>query len=274
MIGGVVAGAHSASDTGRPAETANLVCDLDGVIYLGEQAIPGAGEALTRIERGGFRVLLVTNNSTRTPSAVAEHVAAVSGYKPRLEHVLSSGQATAQMLAESVRVAFVVGEDGLRATLEENGIATTSDWRKADAVVVGLDRRVDYGAIRDAGLAVRSGARFVATNVDPTYPTPEGLWPGGGAIAAAIAAAAGAEPEVAGKPYPAMRALVRGALAPGPTWVVGDRADTDLELGRLEGWSRVLVLSGATTVAPTGDRAPELVLPSIAALPDVLLTQG
>ncbi len=95
---------------------------------------------------------------------------------------------------------------------------------------------------------------------------------GGGAIVAAIAVGAGVDPEVGGKPYPAMRALVRSALGPGPTWVVGDRIDTDLELGRVEGWSRALVLSGATSEAPTGDDAPELVLASIADLPRALLS--
>lgn len=248
------------------------MCDLDGVVYLGDTAIAGAGAALDTLERRGFRILLVTNNSTKSRDAVAARVATISGFRCEIGRVLSSGMAAATMLAGTVDAVLVVGEPGLTATMHEAGIATTDDWGSADAVVVGLDRDVTYEKLKRATQAVRGGARLVATNLDPTYPTPEGLWPGGGAIAAAIAVAAGVEPEVGGKPFPPMRALVRAAVGPGETWVVGDRVDTDLEMGKLEGWKRVLVLSGATPDADgleAGDR-PELVLPSIAELPAAL----
>ncbi len=267
MATGVVAGG------GREAKTAgNLVCDLDGVLYLDTEPIPGAGDALTALERTGMRILLVTNNSTRTADQTAAKLADVVGYPADPAQVLGSGQAAAELLRGGAGPVFVVGETGLVGTLEAAGLAVTGDWRAATTVVVGLDRWVTYARLRDAALAVRAGARFVATNADPTYPTPDGQVPGCGALVAFIAAAAGTAPEVAGKPHAAARALVRAALGPGPTYVVGDRVDTDLEMGRLEGWERVLVLTGVTSDAGglDGDHRPELVLPSIADLPDAL----
>ncbi len=247
-----------------------MVCDLDGVLYLGDEAIAGAGEALARLERAGFDLLFVTNNSTRTQTAAARKVALLTGYAATADQVLGSATATVALLSGRVDTAFVVGEEGLAATLRDGGIAVTRSWQDADVVVVGLDRHACFDVLRDASLAVRAGARFVATNVDHTYPTPEGQVPGCGALVAFIAAAAAQEPEVAGKPFPAMRALVRNAVGGGPAYVVGDRPDTDLEMGRLEGWPRVLVLSGVTADAGglDGDDRPELVIDSIADLPD------
>jgi 4-nitrophenyl phosphatase len=250
----------------------NLVVDLDGVLYLENEPIPGAGAALSALEARGYRVILVTNNSTRHRSEVAARVSTITGYPAQPDLTVTSGLATARMLVGDVERAYVVGEPGLTRTLQDEGIECTGDWRRADAVVVGLDRSVDYQRLREASLAVRAGARFVASNTDPTFPTPEGLWPGGGAIVAAIEATAGVTPEVAGKPHEPTRAMTRALLGPGPTWVIGDRADTDLAMGVLEGWGRVLVLTGSTGSAeevPVEER-PELVLASIAELPDVL----
>jgi HAD superfamily hydrolase (TIGR01450 family) len=260
----VVADAAGASKT----PGGNLVCDLDGVVYLGGEPIPGAGAALQAVERRGYRILFVTNNSTTHRVAVAGRISELSGYPARAAQVLTSGMVAASMLAGRVRRVLAVGEPGLADTLVESGYAVTGDWREAQAVVVGLDRSFDYQKLLDAVRAVRAGARLVATNLDPTYPTPEGLWPGGGAVVAAIATGAEVTPEVAGKPFAAMRDLVRAELGPGPTWVVGDRVDTDLELARGEGWGRILVLSGATPSADgiPPDDVPDVVLNSAAEL--------
>ncbi len=266
MASGVVAG-HA----GQGKTAGNLVCDLDGVLYLDTEPIPGAGETLTGLELAGWRILLVTNNSSRTVEATVRKVADLTGYRAAPERVLGSGQAAATLLDGAAGAAFVVGEEGLAATLRAAGIEVTDEWREAVVVVVGLDRRATYDRMAAAARAVRSGARFVATNVDPTYPTGDGLAPGCGSLTAFIAAAADQEPEVAGKPYPPMRALVREAVGPGPTYVVGDRIDTDLEMGRLEGWKRVLVLSGAMGEDDIDDDdPPDLVLDSIADLPSRL----
>lgn len=267
----VAPGALGAKSEPR-GSSGNLVFDLDGVVYLGSTAIAGAGDALAELRERRYRLLFVTNNSTRSREQVAAHIAATCGFPADPADVLTSGMAAAELLAGRAKAVLTVGGAGLSVTMRAAGFRVTSEPHDADAVVVGLDRQFDYGKLRSAATAVRGGALLVATNVDPTYPTPEGLWPGGGAMVAAIATAAETTAEIAGKPYPTMRALVRSHLGAGPTWVIGDRVDTDLEMGRAEGWGRALVLSGATAdaagLAPA-DR-PELVLDSIADLPVAL----
>ncbi len=250
----------------------NLVFDLDGVVYLDGSPIEGAGAALGALDGRGFRLLFVTNNSTRTAADVAAHITELTGFRADPNAVLTSGMAAAVVLEGRAGTVLVVGEAGLSATLGAAGYAVTDDPAAADAVVVGLDRAFDYARLRAAAAAVRGGALLVATNSDPTYPTREGLWPGGGSMVAAIETAAEATAEVAGKPHPTMRRLVGRHLGPGDTWVIGDRADTDLEMGRAEGWRRILVLSGATAGADglDGPARPDLVLGSIAELPAAL----
>ncbi len=256
----------------RMGHSANLVCDLDGVLFVGRRPVPGARRALQELEARRYRILLVTNNATRSCAEVAQKVQEITGFPADPDLVVTSALAAAHKLHGSVERAYVVGENGLTRTLEDAGIAISSDWRDAEAVVMGLDRSVTYAKLRDATLAVGAGARFVATNLDVTFPTPEGLWPGGGSLIAAVAAATGKEPELAGKPAAPMRQLVRARLQDGPTWVVGDRPETDLAMGRIEGWTRVLVLTGVVDdpdSVPAEER-PDLVLDSIAELPKAL----
>ncbi|MFH1330316.1 MAG: HAD-IIA family hydrolase [Actinomycetota bacterium] len=255
-----------------PAAPGNVVCDLDGVVYLAETGIPGAGEALTALEGRGYRLIFATNAPMRTAAQVAEHIGAATGYPARAEQVINAAMAAAALLAPADGPVLVVGEGGLGPTLEQAGLELTDDPDRARTVVVGLDRKLTYDHLRAATRAVLGGARLVACNRDATYPTESGLWPGGGAIVAAIETATGRTAEVAGKPCPPMTSLIRRALGPGPTWVVGDRPETDLALGRDEGWATVLVLSGVVSDprrVPDGLR-PDLVLPSLAALPALL----
>ena len=144
------------------------------------------------------------------------------------------------------------------------------DWRDAGVVIVGLDPGLSYEGLTSAVMAVSNGARFIATNVDVTYPTPEGLWPGAGALVAAVQAATGVEPEVAGKPHAAMRKLLRDRLSAGESLVVGDRPETDLALGVAEGWITVLVLSGVTPPGAEVVPQPDHVLDTVAELPSLL----
>ena len=231
--------------------------------------ISGAGDALHALEAQGHGLLFVTNNATTHRSDLVAKIEGASGYRPALESVFSSAMAGASLIAGDNSTAFVVGEAGLVATLGDYGIEVSQRWEEAEAVVVGLDRALTYDRIKDAVLAVANGARFVATNVDSTYPTPQGLWPGGGAIVAAIEKASGVEPEVAGKPYAPMRQMVREAVGPGPAWMVGDRPDTDLAMAKLEGWQSVLVLTGVVASADDvpAEFAPDLVLKSLAEVP-------
>ena len=252
-----------------PGTWGNVVCDLDGVVYLPDTAVPGAGAALAEIDRRGYRLLFATNAPIRTAEGVAGHIASLTGYPAAASQVLTSAMVVVEVLTPGEGPVLVVGEAGLPETLQRAGFTLTADPVQARAVVVGLDRGLTYDHLRAAAEALHRGARFVASNRDPTYPTPSGPWPGGGAIVAALEAASGRTAEVAGKPYPPMREALTRRLEPGPTWLVGDRPETDLALGRSRGWSTVLVLTGVTSdsaeVPP--DLRPDLILPSITDLP-------
>jgi HAD superfamily hydrolase (TIGR01450 family) len=246
-----------------------LIFDLDGVLYVDDEGVPGAGGALRTLEEAGHRLLFVTNNASKTAQTAADHIWERTGFQASPETVVTSGMATARYLAGAVHRALVLGEPALEETLRHGGVDTTDRWQDADAVVVGLDRGLTYGRLAAAALAVRQGARFVATNVDSTYPTPRGLLPGGGAIVAAVATATGVEPEVCGKPEKPMREMVRALVGRGPAWVIGDRIETDLVMGAAEGWMTVLVLTGVddeASLAVSG-LTPDLVLGSVASLP-------
>jgi glycerol-1-phosphatase len=243
-----------------------LICDLDGVVYLGEQEIPGAGDALRRLADGGWRILFCTNNATRTPADTAIKIDRVTGYPASAGDVATSAQAAASLLTGDEAV-YVLGGQGLVWAVEEAGCEVMEDWRSAEVVVVGLDPQLTYERLSGAVLAVGSGARFIASNHDPTLPTPEGLRPGAGAIVAAVAHATGVQPVVAGKPHLPMRRVL-AAMASGEIWIVGDRDDTDLAMGRSEGWSTALVTTGVAS-APT--EAPTLEAYDLAAVVDHLL---
>ena len=257
----------------RPA-LGNVICDLDGVVYLSRTALPGAGDALREIERRGYHLVFATNAPLRTAEEAAAHIAAVSGYPADAGQVVTSAMAALETLMPADCPILVFGERGLAETLAGHGLALTDEPAEARTVVVGLDRHLTYDRLRITADALRAGARFVASNRDPTYPTETGPWPGGGAIVAALETATGRVAEVVGKPHPPMRAALRRRLRPGPTWVVGDRPETDLALAKAEGWTAVLVLTGVVTdphgVSP-GLR-PDLVVPSLAEFPAHLPT--
>ena len=217
------------------------VLDLDGVVWLGGQVIPGAAEAVDRLRAAGEEVAFVTNNAY---ARVAEQEAKLAAFGiDATGCVVTSAQAGAQLLDPSWRV-FVVGGPGLREEVEARGCTLVGD-PDCDAVISGLDRELTYESLRIATLAIRRGARWVLTNPDRTFPTPHGLEPGAGAIGAAIRAATGSEPEVGGKPEGAMVDLLRQRLGVDGT-VVGDRADTDGRFATALGYRFGLVLSGVT----------------------------
>lgn len=249
-----------------------IVCDLDGVLYVGDEPVPGAGDALAALAVAGYRLLFVTNNSTKHPSILVEQIAALTGYQATVEDVVTSGVATAGYLRDKHRSALVVGEPGLEAVLTEAGVTVVIDWQDAEAVVVGLDRGISYDRLTGATLAVRAGAAFYATNSDATYPAPDGLRPGGGAIAAAVEVATGVAPVVCGKPHPPIRQLVAGRTSSGSVIIVGDRPETDVAMGKAEGWTTVLVLTGVVAAASEvpAHLRPDLLLKSIADLPKAL----
>lgn len=258
-------------DTNIWAGVRTLVCDLDGVVYLGDEGVAGSGAALEAITKAGVDVVFATNNSTRTPEQVAARIAATSGFRADPATIVTSGRVTAARLAGEVESAMVVGGAAIDVALEEVGITTTTDWREAGAVVVGLDKALTYEKLSDATLALANGALFYATNTDSSYPTPQGLLPGAGVMVGALAISSGLEPVVSGKPEPAMAEHIASRTS-GPVLVVGDRPETDVALAIGAGWASALVLTGVTrslTEVPA-DRTPDIVVESLADLAGLL----
>jgi NagD protein len=250
-----------------------VVSDLDGTVYRGGRPLPGAVEALAWLREAGVRVLFVSNNPTRTAAAYAERLCGL-GVAARPADVLTSGGLVAEWLlaeAADARV-LLVGEPSLHAELGAAGVDLVDTGRAADIVVVSFDRTFDYRKWTEAFQALRSGARFVATNPDPTCPVDGGEVPDCGGIIAALEATTGCQVEVVvGKPSAVMaRAVLRrlGTEAH-ETLVVGDRLETDVRLGLRNGLDTALVLTGVTSRADltaAADR-PTFVLDGLAALP-------
>ena len=251
----------------------NVLCDLDGVIYRGSTVIPGAPDALRRLEAAGVEVFFITNNSTRSPEQGAEKIERLTGVAIDPEKVLGSSLAAASMLGPDDGPVLMVGEQGVRDAIERAGLEVATDPRTARAVLVGLTRDLSYQLLSDAMTAIRSGARFIATNNDVTFPTEDDLLPGAGAIVAALAAATGEEPEIAGKPHEAMRKLIR-SRGVGEAWVIGDRADTDIALARDEAdWRSILVLTGVTDADEPAAAGADHVADDFPAAVDLVLSE-
>lgn len=248
----------------------NVICDIDGVVYRGENLLPGSDVALQRLVGAGIDLFFATNNSTKTPLTVSERISRMSGVAIAPDSIVTSSEAAVGMLDEAERPVMVLGSEGITNALAVEGVAVTTDPNEAKALMVGLDWDLSYDRLTRAVDAVRFGARFIATNTDPTYPIAGGLLPGGGAIVAAVQAATGVVPEIAGKPHRPMRALLR-ARGIGEAWVIGDRVDTDIALARAEpDWTPILVLTGVTT--PEEARGADHVVPDLAAAVDLVLS--
>jgi 4-nitrophenyl phosphatase len=242
------------------------ILDLDGVVWLTEQPIAGAAEAVAELRRRGEQVVFVTNNSSVT---IAEQEAKLAAHGiPPEGGLVTSAQVAAELVAPGERV-LCAGGPGLAEALEARGaVVVRNDGTDIDpvgAVVVGFHRDFDYERLRVAAGAVRAGARLLASNDDATYPTADGVIPGGGSILAAIERASGVDAVVAGKPYRPMVDHLLGRFGAEGT-VVGDRPDTDGGLAHAMGWRFALVLSGVTTDATGVDPTPDVVAPSLAAL--------
>ncbi|HZD65259.1 MAG TPA: hypothetical protein VE152_04095, partial [Acidimicrobiales bacterium] len=183
--------------------------DLDGVVWLAGQPIPGAAEAVSRLRKAGEQVLFLTNNSSLTIEEYHRRLGR-AGITVEAGEVLTSAQAAASLLAPG-STALACGGPGVWEALEAQGVAAVARG-PADAVVVGWDRSFDFDRLAAATTCVLGGARLVGTNGDPTYPTPDGPLPGAGALLAAVACATATTPVVAGKPYEPVAALLRERL--------------------------------------------------------------
>ena len=227
-----------------PPPAGTWVIDLDGVVWLTGRPIPGVDEAVARLRGAGVRVLFATNNSAPTRAELHRRLARC-GITADDADLLSSADVAAGMLAPGSS-AVVLGDDGVVEALSGRGVEVVPEG-PADAVVVGWTRSFSFDSVARASAAVRAGARLVGTNEDPTYPTPDGLVPGGGAILAAVATAAEVTPEVAGKPHRPTADAITARVTPGDLRVmVGDRPATDGALAAQLGIPFALVLSGVT----------------------------
>jgi HAD superfamily hydrolase (TIGR01450 family) len=259
-----------------------LCCDLDGVIWLGEQPIAGSAAAIARLREAGFRVVFVTNNSSATRADYVEKLRRC-GVQSESSDIVSSATAAAQWCARELgteaRVLLHAGP-GVREALVAFGFTSLVDADDAqlvdrfDVVVCGWHRNFDFARLSVAANALHHGARFVATNLDPTYPDAAGRVPGNGALVAAVAAAGGRAPDiVAGKPHAPMVDVVTSAF--GTTGImIGDRPSTDGDFAAALGWPFALVLSGVAGLAgeePIPTPAPAYVAPDLARLVDQLI---
>jgi glycerol-1-phosphatase len=223
--------------------------DLDGVVYLGGSPVPDAPEALAKASGAGMRLAFVTNNSSRSPSAIAAQLTGY-GVAATAADVVTSAQAAATLLAGRLppgAAVLVVGGTGLRIALRERGLRPVSVAADRPAAVVqGYAADISYALLAEGALAVQAGALFVVSNGDATMPTARGRQPGNGALAEVIAAATGQRPVVAGKPEPPLHAESVARTGARRPLIVGDRLDTDIEGAVRVGADSLLVLTGVT----------------------------
>ena len=254
-------------------EIKSWLMDMDGVLVREEHPIPGAEEFIARLRAAGLPFLVLTNNSIYTQRDLAARLA-LNGLHVPEQAIWTSALATADFL-RSQRPggsAFVIGESGLTTALHDAGY--TLSERDPDYVVLGETRTYSFERIAHAIRLVAAGARFIATNPDPTGPTPDGPLPATGSVAALISRASGVEPYFVGKPNPLMMRSALNAIDAHSetTAMVGDRMDTDVVSGLEAGMDTVLVLTGSTTreQAERFPYRPSRIVDSIADLVDEL----
>jgi 4-nitrophenyl phosphatase len=261
-----------------------LIFDLDGVVWRGSAPIEGAVEAITQLKAAGKRCLYCTNNSSQTPAAFAEKLKNL-GIEASEDEIVTSSTATALYLSAQYTgpfLAYVVGSEGIHAAIQKIGARIVydrdiEDETKVDCVVAGIDQSFTYDKLNTAQRLIRSGALFVATNRDSTYPVEHGVIPGAGSIVAAIEAASGTTPVTIGKPRPVMIQLVQQKfkLQPNEIAFIGDRLDTDIVCARRAGVAAILVLTGVTTLPQArrakGELRPDSVFPDLPSLVGVVL---
>lgn len=250
-----------------------LILDMDGVLWRANEPIGSLEETFNRILSLGYKFVMATNNSAMSPQMYVEKLA---NFKVKVSpgQVINSAMSVAYALCErfpSGGPVYIVGEAGLEQVLNQSGFFQETSGSVL-AVVAGLDRKITYQKLTRATLLIRSGVPFYGTNPDKTYPSPDGLIPGAGALLAAIETASGAAPIIGGKPGRFMfdLALERLGTTAAETLSIGDRLDTDVLGAQQAGIRTALVLSGITSLqeAQAWKPAPDWVcedLPALAA---------
>lgn len=247
-----------------------LLCDLDGTLIRGAIAVPGAPEALAGMH---VPVAFVTNNASKSPGDVAELLVSL-GFSATTDQIMTSSQAAVAMAKESLMEgakALVVGAPAFADLVDDAGfhvVASADD--EPDVVFQGLSKEMTWSELAEGALAIRAGARWIASNTDTTLPTERGLLPGNGAFVKAMEATTNREPEVAGKP--GAEILIRAAQSIGSKrpLVIGDRLDTDIAGACAAQMDSLLVLTGVSTQAEAlradADSRPTYVAPGLQAL--------
>lgn len=257
-----------------------MIFDLDGVVYRGDQPVPGAAALIAGLRHRGTLVRFATNNSMSTRAAYVARLADM-GIPADRDEIVTSTSATIDYLRAhlpEVQRILAVGADGMLAELRAAGFDVTpaaeavpADYNGAplasvpDAVIAGLDPQFDYRRLSAATSAILAGARFIATNADTRYPTPDGFVPGAGSMVAAIRAASGSDPLLIGKPEPAIfnAIMERAGVTPAETVAIGDNPDADIVAARRAGIRSILVLTGVADAGAVdrlrGERRPDAV---------------
>ncbi|WP_456443659.1 HAD-IIA family hydrolase [Thermococcus sp.] len=260
-----------------------LILDMDGVVYRGDKAIDGSRELVNFLKEKDIPFVFLTNNSTKTPRAYRKKLLEMGIDVPE-DRIITSGLATRLYMRKHMEPGriFVIGGEGLHEEMEKLGWGTVSleacrkgQWREIKHVVVGLDPDLTYEKLKYATLAIRNGARFIGTNPDTTYPAEEGLYPGAGAIIAALRASTDVEPLIIGKPNEPAYEIAKEKLGnAGEIWMIGDRLDTDVAFAKRFGMKAVMVLTGVSTLEDVekSPAKPDLVLPSVKELVGYLRT--
>ena len=233
-----------------------VLFDMDGVIYVGTQLLPGVQDMFDYLEQTGRKWLCVTNNASRTPAQFVEKLTGMN-VRARPEQILGSAEASAAWLAEQIEhhgwpqgKVIIVGQDGLRSALKQHHFELTTVPTEATYAIAGINFELTYEELARAALAIRHGARFIGTNSDLSYPSERGLLPGAGSILALLEAATGVRPTVIGKPNRGMydQAIRRLGVRANEAMMVGDRYDTDISGAQTVGLVTAGVLTGVSTL--------------------------
>jgi HAD superfamily hydrolase (TIGR01450 family) len=228
-----------------------VILDLDGCVWVGPEAVPGAADAIIAMRAAGKRVAFVTNDPRHAGEDFVQKLWGI-GVQASLADVVTVGAAVQHLLAEKRRAgtAFVIGTEAFRRHVSEAGVRIVN-WTdlasRAELVVVAGTDELTYDDLKNAVLALRRGADFLATGRDPTYPMPDGLWPGTGAILSAVEVGSGREAAIVGKPEPQLFFTALDRLGEGRTLVIGDRLDADIAAAEKAGLDSALVLTGGTS---------------------------
>lgn len=252
-----------------------VILDMDGVLWSENDPIGDLPGIFDTISKKSLSVALATNNSTRTPIQYIERLRQYGVYSLEPWQIITSSLALANDLARILPDkgdVFVIGENGLKAALLDVGFSVVDEDQAEEvvAIAVGIDRKISFNKLRRASLLIRKGLPFYGTNPDKTFPTPEGLILGTGALLAALSTATDVNPSIMGKPSPYMIALARQRLKslPHETLVVGDRLETDIAGGQADGCITALVLSGVTSqeMAKSYHPSPDYIVKDLSTL--------